>query len=153
VEVSGAIDELQRTLIERQLERLVLHSIRAFDARDWQAFADTFTADGVFVRANAPGEPLVGRKAIIAGLAARAATRLTRHLCTNIEIEVSSADTASGRCYLLLFAADATEPAGVDGHLSDPPQRIGEYHDTFSRTAEGWRIARRAGRLLMYTGG
>jgi hypothetical protein len=151
--MSGATDELPRTLIERQLEHLVLHSIRAFDARDWQAFADTFTADGVFVRATAPDEPLVGRKAIVAALAARAATRLTRHLCTNIEIEVTGAETARGRCYLLLFAADATQPAGVDGHRSDPTQRIGEYHDTFARTAEGWGIARRAGRLLMYTGG
>ena len=151
--MSGATDELHRTLIERQLERLVLHSIRAFDARDWQAFADTFTADGVFVRATAPAEPLVGRAAIVAALAARTATRLTRHLCTNIEIEVTGVDAASGRCYLLLFAADAAQPAGVDGYRSDPTQRIGEYHDTFARTAEGWRIARRAGQLLMYTGG
>lgn len=137
--------------IERECARLVIRSLRVFDERDWEAYARCFTADGVFIRANAPAEPLVGREAIRAALAARPAARLTRHLCSNIEIDVLDAEHARGLCYLLLYAGDASEPESAAGRPADRVQRIGEYRDAFARTEEGWRISRREGRLVLYT--
>ncbi|MGH8150451.1 MAG: nuclear transport factor 2 family protein [Steroidobacteraceae bacterium] len=134
--------------IERACARLVLRSIRAFDERDWQGYASLFTQDGVFIRANAPGEPLTGREAIRVALAARSASRLTRHFCTNIEIDVLDARHARGLCYLLLYAGDASLPESVAGRPADGVQRVGEYRDTFVRTEDGWRIGRREGRLV-----
>jgi ketosteroid isomerase-like protein len=141
----------ESTAIERACERLVLRSIRAFDERDWEGYANLFTADGVFVRANQPDEPLVGREAIAAALSERPAHRLTRHFCTNIEVEALDSTHAQGRCYLLLYSANASQPADAGGWLAETPQRIGEYQDSFVHTSKGWQIARRTGRLLMHT--
>jgi ketosteroid isomerase-like protein len=137
--------------IERECARLVLASLRAFDERDWPRYASLFTADGVFIRANAPDEPLIGREAIRAALAERPASRLTRHLCTNLEIDVIDAEHARGFCYLLLYAGDASQPATRAGRPADGVQRVGEYRDTLVRIAEGWRISRREGRLVFHT--
>lgn len=142
-----------KAAIERACTRLLLASLRAFDERDWPAYADLFTPDGVFIRANAPNEPLRGREAIRAALAARPASRLTRHLCTNLEIDVVDAEHARGFCYLLLYAGDASQSATAAGRPADAVQRIGEYRDTFVHTHEGWRISRREGRLVLYTAG
>jgi uncharacterized protein (TIGR02246 family) len=145
----GAPDE---PAIERECSRLILRSVRAFDERDWAAYASLFTSDGVFIRANAPDAPLVGRDAIRAALAGRPASRLTRHLCTNIEIDVIDAEHAAGFCYLLLYAGDASQPQSAAGRPADGIQRVGEYRDAFVRTDEGWLIGRREGRLILHTG-
>jgi uncharacterized protein (TIGR02246 family) len=139
--------------IERACTRLVLRSIRVFDERDWPAYAQLFTEDGVFIRANEPGEPLVGRAAIESALSARPAHRLTVHFCTNLEVDVVDTKRAEGRCYLLLYSGDASHPQGSAGRPADAVQRLGEYRDSFELTAEGWRIARRVGKLILHTGG
>lgn len=139
-------------LIEHECEQVLLRSIRTFDERDWQGFADTFAPDGVFFRANQPTQPLTGREAILAALKARPADRLTRHLCTNVQIEVIDQDHAKGQCYLYLFSATATPPEKAMGGPADPVQRIGEYSDEYVRTDQGWRIARRVGVIVMHMG-
>ena len=137
--------------IEHACARLVLQSIRAFDERDWRTYARMFTADGVFIRANEPSQPLVGPAAIESALATRPANRLTMHLCTNIEIDVLDAERAEGRCYLLLYSGDAA-PASGASRPADAIQRLGEYRDRFVKTAEGWKIALRVGKLIFHAG-
>lgn len=146
--MTAGLDEVSVAAIERACTRLVLRSIRAFDEQDWGAYAGLFTADGVFIRANEPDRPLAGREAIREALAARSATRLTRHLCTNIEIDVLDARSARGLCYLLLYAGDASQPERAAGRPSDAVQRVGEYRDSFVSTSDGWRLSRREGRLI-----
>jgi SnoaL-like domain len=146
--VTKSLGEAAAARIERVCSRLVLRSIRAFDERDWTGYAQLFTPDGAFIRANAPDAPLVGRDAIRETLSARPATRLTRHLCTNIEIDVLDERNARGLCYLLLYAGDASEPESVAGRQADGVHRVGEYRDTFVQTGEGWCISRREGRLV-----
>jgi hypothetical protein len=148
---SPALDEATLTAIERACTRLVIGSIRAFDAGEWQTYAQLFTEEGVFIRANEPDAPLIGRAAILAALTARPVNRLTRHLCTNLEIEVIDAEHAAARCYLLLYSGDAAQPASSDGRAAASPQRVGEYEDLLVRRSEGWRIAKRQGRLVFYT--
>jgi hypothetical protein len=148
-----SLDESARNAIERDCTRLVLASIRAFDERDFRSYAELFAPDGVFVRANLPQEPLNGRAEILAALAARPASRITRHLCTNIEIEAIDARHARGRCYLLLYAADVAVPESALGRRAESPQRIGEYHDEFVQIGADWRIARRVGRLIFHADG
>lgn len=140
----------ERMEIEHACQKVMLKSISTFDGRDFSGFAGLFAPDGVFVRANQPDAPLLGREAIQAALQSRPADRLTRHLCTNIEIDVVDADHAVGRCYLYLFSASASEPDQVGGRPADPTQRLGEYLDQYVRTPEGWRIARRDGKVVMF---
>ncbi|HUK01594.1 MAG TPA: nuclear transport factor 2 family protein [Steroidobacteraceae bacterium] len=147
-----ALNEAAAACIEHACERLVLASIRHFDQRDWSAYASLFTPDGVFIRANEPLKPLRGRAEIASALAGRPASRLTRHVCSNIEIEAIDATHANGRCYLLLFAASEGGNAPIEGWPAELPVRVGEYRDEFALTSEGWRIARRSGRLTMRLG-
>ncbi len=142
-------DRDDRAEIEHACTRLVLRSLRAFDERDWLAYAQLFAEDGVFVRANEPDHPLEGRAAIHSALAERPANRLTVHLCTNLEIEVLDRDRAQGHCYLLLYSGDASHPESRAGRPADSIQRVGEYRDRFVRTAEGWKIALRVGKLIL----
>jgi ketosteroid isomerase-like protein len=151
VALSGELDE--GAGIERACTQLVLKSLRAFDERDWQTYAQLFAEDGVFIRANEPDQPLTGRAAIQAALAARPVNRLTVHLCTNIQIDVLDSDRAQGHCYLLLYSGDASHPESSAGRPADCIQRVGEYRDRFVQTPEGWRIALRVGKLILHAGG
>jgi ketosteroid isomerase-like protein len=150
--VAVSADREHPAEIERACTRLVLRSLRAFDERDWPAYAQLFTEDGVFIRASEPDQPLVGRAAIETALAARPANRLTMHLCTNLEIEVLDGEHAQGRCYLLLYSGDASHEEGSAGRPADATQRLGEYRDRFVRTPGGWKIARRVGKLILHAG-
>jgi 3-phenylpropionate/cinnamic acid dioxygenase small subunit len=148
----AVIDEDAAARIERACAQVVYRSVRAFDAQDWQGFADCFTESGVFLRASEPHAPLRGRAAIRDTLAQRPVHRLTRHFCTNMLIEPVSEQRAEGHCYLLLYTGDASKAETTVGRLAHVLQRVGEYHDQFELTAEGWRIARRLGQLVFYTG-
>ncbi len=149
--MSGQIKDVAE--IERACTRLILRSLRVFDERNWTTYAELFAEDGVFIRANEPNQPLAGRAAIAAALAARPADRLTMHLCTNVEIEVLDSEHAQGHCYLLLYSGDASHPESSTGRPADATQRLGEYHDRFVQTPEGWRIALRVGKLIFHAGG
>ena len=64
----------QRLEIEHACRKVMLKSISTFDDRNFAGFAELFALDGVFVRANQPNEPLVGRAATHRSSRDRAAT-------------------------------------------------------------------------------
>lgn len=126
-----ALTDQDRIAIEHDCAKLVARYANLNDAGRWQELADLYAEDGRFARPSAPDDWIVGRDAILASFVARPA-RQGRHLCTNIDIEVLSADTAQGTCALCLFTSDA-------------PPRIGSFEDRFVRTSEGWRFVERRG--------
>lgn len=128
------MDELQRLLAERACERLMALYTQCVDLRKGEGLGELFTEDGVL---DVTGTPLAGRAAIEAALVAGASARFMRHICTNVLVEVTGEDRATGTCYLTAYVQ-----APGDGSLGLPTV-MGEYHDEFRRTAEGWRIAQR----------
>ena len=130
---------LDRMLAEHEISRLTTQFALLNDSGDWEAVAATFTEDARFVR-PAGGDPVIGRKAIHESFASRPA-RKSCHLITNIVVDVASADEASSRCTLLLYAA----PAGESNAAS--PALIGGFRDWLVRTSDGWRFAERIGFL------
>ena len=130
------------THVERLCERLIVDSARYNDLREWAALAALYTPTGVVVRPN--GQRLEGRKAIEAAYAAGSPDRATRHLCTNVRVDVDGPDAAHATTTVLIVA----------GTRSDDPDvtfRVGEFADRFERTDEGWRIAERRATLFMNT--
>jgi len=99
---------LDRMLAEHDIARLTTRFALLNDAGDWDAVAQTFTEDARFVR-PAGGDPVMGRKAIHESFASRPA-RKSCHLITNIVVDVISADEATSRCTLLLYAAPPEIP-------------------------------------------
>ena len=133
----NATDEL---LIERACERLIADSAVFNDQREWTALAALYTPDGVVVRPN--GQRLEGREAIEAAYAGGAPDRVTRHLCTNLRVDVDDADSAHATTTVLIVS-------GTRGDEANVTYRPGEFADRFVRTDEGWRIAERRASLMM----
>lgn len=147
------MNETEYTAIAHSCEQLMMRAVYLFDNKKWQAYAELFTPDGVLTQGSQPDKKLQGRSEIIKVLSKRPSSRLTRHICTNVIIDVLDYNNAKGKCYVVLYASDLSEPESAMGRPTNSPCRIGEYFDTYVRTDDGWRIVERSGTLLFYTVG
>ena len=142
----------ERLLIAQECTRLILRFAERNDARDYDAVADMFTEDALFARPTAPDAPIEGRDAIAAQFRARPANKLTRHVCSNVVVDVGSASQASAHSYILLFTATIPE-GGALPVKADTKQLLGAYRDRILRCADGvWRFKERRGSLAMSIG-
>jgi len=131
---------------------LVEEFTAAIDQQQYERLRAVFTEDAVYARPIAPDTLLQGLAAILAAFATRPASRITCHLVTNVSIRFDSADSARGRCGIVLYSSDSGMPESAGkGRKAHGTQLIGEYADRFVRTANGWRIAERRGRVLLHT--
>lgn len=121
----------ERRAIEWDCARLVNRYANLNDAALWDEVAALYAEDGRMTRPSAPDTPIVGRAAILAAFAARP-PRTTRHICSNIVIDVESATTARGSSAMLLFTGG-------------PAPMVGGFEDRFVLTADGWRFTERRG--------
>lgn len=132
-------------LAKQACHDLVMRFVACNDRRDPQGLAALFADEGVLVRPN--GDTLVGPAAIAAAYADRPADRLTRHLVGNVLIDVTSPTGAIGSSTVLLWSGSAQDTPGPFGRPAQGRQVMGEFEDTFVRTVQGWRIARREARF------
>jgi hypothetical protein len=113
------------------------------DHRDYEKFVALFVEDGTFERR---GEVLRGRAGIMKAMQARPAELVTRHICSNIRIDLQADGTACGTGCLLLFHGSANgDTAGAT-----PPHSVtvAEYSDVYVATPEGWRIRSRVTNIV-----
>ena len=136
------MDDLERLLAERACERLIVEYCRLVDFGEAASIADLFTEDGVW-----SGVDLVldGREAIRAWFVERQALerRVSRHICTNVGVDVLSPDVAQSVCYLVNYRHDRREGDQTMPVPTEVPKFVGECRDAFRRTDEGWRFTRR----------
>ncbi len=149
--MSQALSPLERLQVERACERLVYAYSRALDVGDMSAAADFFAENGSMARPMAPTQLIQGRENIRASLLTRPKTLLTKHLATNIVIDVESADTARGISYLTMIA---TTPGNAEPpFLSQGPIYFGQFEDRFVRENATWKFLERRGSIQMKFGG
>ena len=117
----------ERIEIERACERIIYAYSRALDLGDMSAAADFFAENGSFARPMAPDKVIQGREAIRAALLTRPKTLLTKHLATNVMIDVVNRDEAKGLSYLTMIS---TTPPGM------PPRRMCRQDPSIS--ARSW---------------
>jgi hypothetical protein len=138
----------ERIEIERACERVIYAYSRALDVGDMSAAADFFAEKGSFARPMAPDRIIEGREAIRAALMSRPKALLTKHLATNVMIDVTGRDSADGLSYLTMISttppADAAPP-----HVSAGPVYFGEIVDRFVREDGEWKILERRGSIQM----
>lgn len=134
------MDDIERMLIERACARLVTEYCHFVDHGEAGKIAGQFTDDGIWASAT---DVRTGREAIERSFQKRQANtaRMSRHVCSNLLIDVIDENNATGVVYLTLYRHDGDPGRRVSP--SDVPDVIGEYRDTFVRTAEGWRFKRR----------
>lgn len=101
------------------------------DTGQAEALANLYVPDGLFDRL---GQQIVGRDAIRQVIAGRPPGVWTKHVCSNVRIDVApDAMTATGR-------VDLDMERGQQG--VDKVDKIrAEYFDQFVLTDEGWRFA------------
>ena len=145
---SEALSAAERIEIERACERIVYAYSRALDLGDLSAAADFFAEHGSLTRPMAPDAVIQGREAIRASLLTRPKTLLTKHLATNVMIDVESRDAASGLSYLTMIATTPASDAKPP-YLSPGPIYFGEFKDRFVRENGVWKILERRGSIQL----
>jgi SnoaL-like domain len=136
------MENLTRLLAERECERLIVEYCRLVDFGHATQIADLFCEEGEW---HGVDLDLVGREEIRKWFAAREGLtrRVSRHVCTNVAVDLVSDYEAESTCYMINYRHDRQE-----GDLTMPvpvevPKFIGELHDRFIHTTDGWRFASR----------
>ena len=141
-------DAAERIEIERACERLTYAYARALDLGDLSAAADCFAENGSMSRPMAPDQVIEGRETIRAALLTRPRTLLTKHLVSNVMIDVESRDSARGISCLTMISTtlpgDARPP-----YVSKGPLYFGEFQDRFVREHGVWKFLERRGSIQM----
>lgn len=134
------MDAQDRILIERECERLVTLYCHYVDHGEAARVADLFAEDGTW---EGPGVSMKGRAEIRAGFQQRQdhKARMSRHVCSNLLVDVIDEGHAKGAVYLTLYRHDGEE--GRPFAPIEAPVMVGEYADRFVRTSEGWRFQER----------
>ena len=120
--------------VELACQRLAYSFCYLSDRGMHEDYAALFAVDGVFTR---PGLEARGRPAILAAIQQRPGHLKTRHLCTNVIVDVvdSRRATSTGtQLYVLHDSSTATTHSPV----------VVDFTDDYALTDEGWRIARRS---------
>jgi hypothetical protein len=148
IAMSESLSVADRIEIERACERLVYAYARLLDLGDLSAAADCFAADGSMARPLAPDQVISGRENIRTALLQRPRELRTKHLATNIVIEVDSREAAHGLSYLTMIsttpATDARAP-----FVSRGPVYFGEFQDRYVRENGVWKFLERRGSVQM----
>lgn len=146
--MAETLSAAERIEIERACERIVYAYSRALDLGDLGGAADFFSENGSMARPMAPEQVIQGREAVRASLLTRPKTLLTKHLATNVMIDVESRDSARGISYLTMIAT--TPPAdGKPPYVSGGPVYFGEFRDRFVRENGVWKFLERRGSIQM----
>lgn len=136
------MDKETKRIIEDECTKLSIAYARHVDFKEYDQFVQLFAQDGEL---NVTGKPVRGREKIARSLAFRPDGLRSRHILTNIHINVIDENNAEGLSYLTLYRhtgegleADDPGPRTIPG-----PWAVGHYADRFVRTDEGWRFASR----------
>jgi ketosteroid isomerase-like protein len=138
------VDTSTRLAIEAELTQLVSRFSHCIDSGKYQELALLFTDDGIFDRV---GQVLNGRAAILEAMRNRH-SYLTRHMVSNILFTQIDAQEARATMYVANFVGHGGN-SELPVSFALPQPAILEFDDTYRRTADGWRIARRTARLIM----
>jgi uncharacterized protein (TIGR02246 family) len=134
-------DDLALLLAERACEQLIYTYARFVDSGEAGRVADLFTEDGVWTGAD--GRSMNGHEQVRAAFVGRQALirRLSRHVMTNVQIEVHSENEATGIAYLINYRHDGPSETVEKPGPARHPKFVGDYHLTFRRVDGRWRIA------------
>jgi hypothetical protein len=125
--------------IEEECRRLMVAFANELDVFDYDAVLAMCVAECVFIR---DGEVYEGLGGIRELLESRRRDRVTRHVTSNMLVEVIDESHARGRSYCQVFGHLGDLPGGLPAPLEVPDSLV-EFDDEFVATKEGWRFARR----------
>jgi len=105
------------------------------DLCNFEGFREVFTTDVMY---TSRGQTLNGVDEVIASFTRRAPGRTTRHSWSALNLEARVDGTVAGRSIWVCFAGSGPLPVP-----STDIYTVADFHDTYTFTAQRWRIARR----------
>lgn len=132
-------------LEEAAISKLINHYANLNDQSQWRELSNLYIEDGRFYRPTHSTTPIQGREAIYASLVSRP-PRTTRHVVSNIVIDLISETRAKASSVILLYAGPVSEDKELPKLNSGMPL-IGTFEDEFQKNSEGWKFVERRGRL------
>jgi hypothetical protein len=138
------MNDTERMIAELACRRLAMEFATFIDLRRYDAVVGLFCEDAIY---NPRGTDFHGREGVRQYLFSRPAHRRSRHLISNHIVNIEDNDHATGFCNLVYYAVE-NAPAPATPAALDSPVLIGDYHDIYRRTDEGWRIASRIGHIV-----
>ena len=141
------MDDAARLAIEGACTRLIYEFARFNDYHEHEKLAALFAEDCVFARPLDPTHPYYGRDAVHRIFRDRK-KMMTRHVMTNVMIDVLSETEARGSSYVTMISSPNPE-----GPTEGKGIFFGGFDDEFVKTADGWKFKSRAGNLAAYQGG
>ena len=134
------MDQIETLLASEEIKALKARYCRCLDTKDWPGLAELFTDNAVLdVTQDTGNPPLEGREAIIAQIRFAVDDAATAHQVHTPEIAFDSADRATGVWAMqdrVVWQAGKSPVPGVASITG-----YGQYHETYRRTAEGWKFA------------
>ena len=139
------MDAHEKQKIQQECRDIITNLVTLSDCGAGEAALVYFVPDGVWIRG---GEPMTGHREILAYFNDRTPGMLTRHLVSNMMVNVIDEYTATGLSYYTAYIYDSG-PASLT--LPVPlgvPFSVGEWHDKFRLTDNGWRLVHRETKRL-----
>lgn len=137
----------QHRTIEWHCQRLIVEYANLVDQQRWDDVAACYLEDGRMMRPSAPGQPIVGRRAILAALRTRPADRITKHICGNVVVTPEALEEATAYSAYAIYSG-TRGPDGALPRIDAGPPVICEFRDRLQLTPDGWRFAERIGILV-----
>jgi 3-phenylpropionate/cinnamic acid dioxygenase small subunit len=128
---------LRQVADELEIRSIVARVAQYADHGDLDDYVALFSEDAHW---GMPGAPREGHADIRAGAEERRASgdvgpgSHSRHMITTVAVDADGSDAATADSYWLFY---------VDTERTPTLRLCGTYHDTFARTASGWKLARR----------
>ncbi len=138
----------QVALIEHYCTKVVKQFALYNDSKCYEKLAELFTEDASFARPTAPDNFITGRENILAAFQSRPADKITRHIISNIVVDVITTTTAKAHCYATLYSSNEVFSADKVEPQTNVSQIIGEFYDDFVLTDAGWKISLRSGKII-----
>ena len=110
-----------------------------------------FAEQAAFARPTDPNNFTTGAQNILAAFKSRPKDRITRHIISNVLIDVLDEKTAKGVCYATLFMAPSEAEPVRFGVKANASQLVGEFYIDFQLTENGWKISRQSGKIIFTT--
>lgn len=119
---------------EQSCARLAVASYSLMDQGRYEETVALFSRDAVWIRG---GKPCTGHDEIRASLNLRSPADVSRHLITNLLVEVvSDVEATATACFMPVKG-----PKREDGTVAMPPlTNVGDLNFKFRREADGWKI-------------
>jgi hypothetical protein len=127
--------------VQRDIEHMIFRFFLYLDEQEYDRLSSLMAPTGTWLRNNVL---LRGPEAVREAMRSRPVGFTTRHLITNIIVDVADSDHADVTFYMTVFVHSGDEKPTAAVKM-DVPMHVSIFRQKVARTSGGWRIAELSG--------